>query len=324
NTANSDDGFTSALSQYMFALDSDALASQYYGNMAHMNELGDRLPRPMNSTLPLFSPSVAHGRRLGRTRSVQGGDVLAGRVRGSAGALQRLEEDACMQDIEAPPSTAAMGHAATFPSAPVDFPPGACVLEPGGAPSSDSEHTDSQRKPVSNAEEHAEPPVETHSERNSQSPLHDESTESLATAETGEKSQGLGVQFDSRPSSQVRSRRSQHAGPTQYTPAASAKKKTAVVRGAPGLSYMFSPTIASSRPSSVVGVPTPTLSSRMQTVQPLGGCEETVPEVAEASDQKADSAENAPLVRKAFGSINIGALEQFLDEGEIPESTSDE
>ncbi|KAJ2383709.1 hypothetical protein GGI05_005226, partial [Coemansia sp. RSA 2603] len=118
NTANSDDGFTSALSQYMFALDSDALASQYYGNMAHMNELGDRLPRPMNSTLPLFSPSVAHGRRLGRTRSVQGGDVLAGRVRGSAGALQRLEEDACMQDIEAPPSTAAMGHAATFPSAP--------------------------------------------------------------------------------------------------------------------------------------------------------------------------------------------------------------
>ncbi|KAJ2784645.1 CorA metal ion transporter [Coemansia interrupta] len=320
----------SVISQYMFGMDSDTLASQYYGNMAHMHEMtADRLPRPMNSTLPLFSPSVVHGRRLVRARSSQGSEGDVGRKRGSAVTLQRAEEGGRGSAAEAPLAPVAMGHAATYPSAPADFPLETRVLESESTSNSGVEHKDAEQIPEPNADEQPAPGTPDNLETTAEQPsAHDESTASPATAEISEKGHGLGVQFDSRPSSQVRSRRSQHIGPTQYTPAASANKKTAVARGAPGLSYMFSPTIGSSRPSSIVGTATPTQPppSRVQTVRMLESSEETSPSslVHEGNDQRAGSAENAPFRSKTFGSINIGALEQFLDEGEIPESTSDE
>ncbi|KAJ1801656.1 hypothetical protein LPJ75_006413, partial [Coemansia sp. RSA 2598] len=68
------------ISHYMHGIDSenitDMLASRYYGNMTHITESGaaDRLPKPMNSTLPLFSPSVAHGHRLVRAHSTNASD----------------------------------------------------------------------------------------------------------------------------------------------------------------------------------------------------------------------------------------------------------
>ncbi|KAJ1796695.1 hypothetical protein LPJ59_003594, partial [Coemansia sp. RSA 2399] len=53
------------MSHYMQNVDgmSDIIANQYYGNMDVLRESANRQPRPINSTLPLFSPSVISGRR---------------------------------------------------------------------------------------------------------------------------------------------------------------------------------------------------------------------------------------------------------------------
>ncbi|KAJ1799056.1 hypothetical protein LPJ75_006730, partial [Coemansia sp. RSA 2598] len=179
--------------------------------------------------------------------------------------------------------------------------------------------------------------------------LRRESGATCATGEVSEKGYGLGVQLDSRPASQVRSRRSQNLGPTQYTPVASSKK-AALARGAPGLSYMFSPTISTSRPSSVVGMSTPpqALPARIQPAHlaespeeatSLNADDEALSDVHTTTRHK-DSQETAATPNtggagnvafaetgqdsKTYGAINIGALEQFLDEGEIPASTSEE
>ncbi|KAJ2840573.1 hypothetical protein J3B02_006207, partial [Coemansia erecta] len=180
-----------------------------------------------------------------------------------------------------------------------------------------------------------------------ESPCRRESTATYATGEVNEKGNGLGVQLlDSRPASQVRSRRSQYLGPTQYTPVASSKK-AALARGAPGLSYMFSPTISTSRPSSVIGISTPPQPppARVQQTHFLESPElaanssdfdngsgahirpKDFQETAASSNpQGASNVEFADSRKdsRSYGAINIGALEQFLDEGEIPASTSEE
>ncbi|KAJ2527053.1 hypothetical protein EV175_007587, partial [Coemansia sp. RSA 1933] len=58
---------------------SDIIANQYYGNMDVLRESANRLPRPINSTLPLFSPSVISSRRISRVRSSNGSDTSANR-----------------------------------------------------------------------------------------------------------------------------------------------------------------------------------------------------------------------------------------------------
>ncbi|KAJ2844325.1 hypothetical protein J3B02_004998, partial [Coemansia erecta] len=76
------DSLASVISHYIHGIDSDnitdMLASRYYGNMTHITESGtvDRSPKPMNSTLPLFSPSVALGRRMVRARSTNASEEL--------------------------------------------------------------------------------------------------------------------------------------------------------------------------------------------------------------------------------------------------------
>ncbi|KAJ2820326.1 hypothetical protein GGI24_004521, partial [Coemansia furcata] len=178
---------------------------------------------------------------------------------------------------------------------------------------------------------------------------------SCTYAEPSERADGLGVRADSRQSSQAHSSsRKQLMGAIQYKPAV-ATKKTAIARGAPGLSYMFSPTISASRPSSVIGMtapPTPMLPPREANavaaaehhhsmVQlPVSGSPKslTPPEGSQLHIVKHQSASGEATAetnthavmfthkaeRKKYGSINIGALEQFLEEGEVPDSTSDD
>ncbi|KAJ1903118.1 hypothetical protein LPJ81_003231, partial [Coemansia sp. IMI 209127] len=72
---------SSVMSHYMQNVDgmSDIIANQYYGNMDVLRESANRQPRPINSTLPLFSPSVISGRRVSRVRSSNGSDTSANR-----------------------------------------------------------------------------------------------------------------------------------------------------------------------------------------------------------------------------------------------------
>ncbi|KAJ2890153.1 CorA metal ion transporter, partial [Coemansia aciculifera] len=177
---------------------------------------------------------------------------------------------------------------------------------------------------------------------------------SCAFVEANERMDGLGVRTGSRQSSQANGSRKQHMGAIQYKPAATTKK-TAIARGAPGLSYMFSPTIGASRPSSVVGItapPTPSLpprevhtiatksyqsmsqlpvSSSPKQLTPQEGSQLHIADLRNDSGGDATAATNRSsgmfvhkAERKKYGSINIGALEQFLEEGEIPDSTSDD
>ncbi|KAJ2719164.1 CorA metal ion transporter [Coemansia sp. Benny D115] len=316
-----DQNLANVISHYMHGLDSDSttdmLASRYYGNMAHITD-SDWLPRPMNSTLPLFSPSVVNtGRRL-RAKSSYGSEESMARHRGSL--LNQSEQNSLQNTTD----------------------------------------TTRQNEPCSsttdNTQPETEPPIAIASTAAADhSPQRRESTTSNVPAEEpDEKVYGLGVQHpgDSRPASQARARRSQNMGTTQYTPAA-ATKKTAVARGAPGLSYMFSPTIASSRPSSIVGMttppqpPKPLPQQQQQPVVPGDNQPVSFTTAAAAGTNAAKALVAGPVqdsqssghssqsvghgssgaaarATKAFGAINIAALEQFLDEGEIPESTSEE
>ncbi|KAJ1670059.1 hypothetical protein GGF38_001791, partial [Coemansia sp. RSA 25] len=75
----------SVISQYMHGIDAesttDMMAARYYGNMAQIPEDTDRLPRPMNSTLPLFSISVMNGGRNLRAHSPHDSDESSQRRR---------------------------------------------------------------------------------------------------------------------------------------------------------------------------------------------------------------------------------------------------
>ncbi|KAJ2557089.1 CorA metal ion transporter [Coemansia sp. RSA 1933] len=265
---------------------SDIIANQYYGNMDVLRETANRLPRPINSTLPLFSPSV---------------------ISGHNGAL----------DVS------------------IDIPP------------------DSQDDALES--------------------LRRASTGSLRTKEGEDKICSLNLLLDSRPSSQTRFRRNKDMGTTQYKPA-NATGKSAVARGAPGLSYMFSPQISASRPSSVIGVvgvttpsqqqqhqqqhqhapsvsrlaegflaepsrqvpspvcspnetktPTPTDDSQEGATQNTTGNPDRGVRIAPEAGTEAEANVFAqPPDRKLYSSINIEALERFLDEGEIPTSSSDD
>ncbi|KAJ2892933.1 hypothetical protein GGI21_005504, partial [Coemansia aciculifera] len=66
------------ISHYMHGIDAesttDMMAARYYGNMAQIPEDADRLPRPMNSTLPLFSLSVMNSGRNLSAQSPHGSD----------------------------------------------------------------------------------------------------------------------------------------------------------------------------------------------------------------------------------------------------------
>ncbi|KAJ2354064.1 CorA metal ion transporter, partial [Coemansia sp. RSA 2618] len=227
------------------------------------------------------------------------------------------------------------------------------------------------------ASNHEEPIERRASTSNHEEPLgrqestnsHEESIERRAsTGNCGEvvtdEKGGLGLNVSSRPSSHL-ARRTAHMGATQYKPAA---RMNAIARAAPGLSYMFSPTVgsvSSSRPPSIMGSATPghhpVHHVQSQTVLPtrvssalteMQRAESQQPQVPGNSDTVVDSAElrqgsdetqgrrvaadetqggnlgtqeTTPRPeRKTYGSINIGTLEQFLEEGKVPDTSSDD
>ncbi|KAJ2598917.1 CorA metal ion transporter [Coemansia sp. RSA 1721] len=409
NAGHEHGNLADVISHYMHGIDSDnmtdMLASRYYGNMAHITESGtaDRLPRPMNSTLPLFSPSVAHGHRMVRARSTNGSEgslkrrpsyaVANAAAAAAANKYQQREAGGSVEAIsgyvDREMAGIGLGQSATFPlSAAEHIEPlagqnvvshnpdkpeneslhGIDATQPSTAESQNasqrSANTDpghdnitqplfsKQESPLSVSDADADADADTQltsaataaTTTAAESPLRRVSTAAYAAGESSEKEYGLGVQLESRPASQIRSRRSQYLGPTQYTPVAPSKK-AALARGAPGLSYMFSPTIGTSRPSSVIGVSTPPQPppARVQPTHLFESPEDAMPahgdpKVDDGLQSFQDSAA-APTTNtqnvgnvgfadseraKSFGAINIGALEQFLDEGEIPVSTSEE
>ncbi|KAJ2844791.1 CorA metal ion transporter, partial [Coemansia brasiliensis] len=179
------------------------------------------------------------------------------------------------------------------------------------------------------------------------------STGSCVHTSIDEKNGGLGLCVSSRSPSQVR--RSQHMGPTQYKPATTTKK-SAIARAAPGLSYMFSPTVGStsnSRPASIMGTVTPSqppihhaqsqfaLSARAisalnevqqaESQSPIGEdkgsdhSQDSRKGLNETQNNQAPTEGSTPKPEaKRFGTINIGALERFLEDGKVPDSSSDD
>ncbi|KAJ2807503.1 CorA metal ion transporter [Coemansia helicoidea] len=325
----------SVILHYMPGIDaensSDLLASRYYGNMALLSGDVDRRPLPMNSTLPLFSPSVIHGRIApprGRSSRASGsGGASPQRLRGSESATKLLP--AGSQESPALPGPTAAAPDSARPVAP------APIIDVGVTeavvPPVDEAHVPEQPVPGS--------PGET----------------------VSEKADGLGIDALQQPLHQLRARRSQFIGTTQYTPAA-AHKRSAIARAAPGMSYMFSPTVGGSRPPSVSGMAT---LSQPPPLQPLTPCpraqselpggaaaqpEVPVPISGHARDQmNADSTrsgdnrlgvgaglEDAQLLPEAgarasstfggehavYGAVNIGTLQRFLEEGKVPDSSS--
>ncbi|KAJ1885804.1 hypothetical protein LPJ66_009945, partial [Kickxella alabastrina] len=335
----------SVISHYMGGMDSDSttdlLASRYYGNMDHMGT-ADRLPRPMNSTLPLFSPSVVNGRRLARARSSYGSEEELMRRR--AALAQHRESEGGAGTGAAMPLTMRPRNAAVATPSPMDEEPAMRPLAPvqpvqsaaelhdanfpelpcnAAAEASDADGAGSRAGGSASKAPSAATTAAAHT------PQRRESASSLAAIGAGDTSLGLGVQLDERPASQVRTRRPPNMGATQYTPAA-ATKKAALARGAPGISYMFSPSLGSSRPSSVAGINTsPHTPSQKVVPTHLADITESAmaetPGASQAAGEHRSDTEPARAPRtKAYGSINIEALEQFLDEGEIPDSTSED
>ncbi|KAJ2041696.1 CorA metal ion transporter [Coemansia sp. RSA 922] len=428
------------ISHYMHGIDAEGstgmMAARYYGNMAQIPEDADRLPRPMNSTLPLVSLSVMNGGRNLRTQSPHDSDESSQRrqsrfIRTRAdteGALLGLssvsvpvtsvdqsillDANQSLPVAEGPFAEATRRQldsgdiAAVTPKdrAPIDMAPEQAsnnsvlaIQAPatgGVAEVCSSIHTPTRPEIVaepSSAEfahpvadltgiqalppdmlsylmpprpdalpaaglEEQKPDMSTPSfmaaPTAASSSMRRLSLGSCAFVESSERMDGLGVRTDSRQSSQAHSSsRKQQMGAIQYKPAATTKK-TAIARGAPGLSYMFSPTISASRPSSVIGMtapPTPMLPPRGAVAEghhsmlqlPVSGSPKSVPPPEESqlhiarlqceSGEATAGTNNTgsgmfihKAERKKYGSINIGALEQFLEEGEVPDSTSDD
>ncbi|KAJ2513550.1 CorA metal ion transporter [Coemansia sp. RSA 1939] len=452
--SNSQANLSSVMSHYMQTIGTngmnDILANDYYGNMDVLRESANRQPRPINSTLPLFSPSVFSGRRVPRVRSSTGSDTSGGRnhhayVPGQetmsyAGTGPRVAPEAAglpggprPESASKVRSTSAVGlggggqvdrrvgekeeqneemsmrrrktdagvvsntqeplqEAATQAKEITDAgatEQSAMASVPRPSDNVSTEHTDAgalrsthdgQNKPTIPAADETglgtrpETPPHADALPKEESPRR-ASTGSLRGKDGEAKVAELSPQPETRPSSQARLRKPRDMGTTQYKPA-NATGKSAVARGAPGLSYMFSPQIGSSRPSSVISVATPPHQQQQQqqqqqqnqyvqsalrvtedssakherrpsslvgspnatksptpadesqegpgAVQPAGMSDqgERVAPGMDAETEAKDFME-APE-RKPYGSINIGALERFLDEGEIPESSSDD
>ncbi|KAJ2336296.1 CorA metal ion transporter [Coemansia sp. RSA 2681] len=427
----------SVISQYMHGIDAesttDMMAARYYGNMAQIPEDTDRLPRPMNSTLPLFSISVMNGGRNLRAHSPHDSDESSQRRRSrfirtrtnTEGAIPGLspvsvpvpkadlsallDEHQLEPTAEEPPAEICRrktygGDASAFTRP--DQVPASLTAEDAASSSSSVEqapiakddaspslHTPPQPEttaeplPTGEFAHHGDDltglqalppdmlsyllPAQPRIPAGSEEQVPDSATRSLlsapveaspsmrrlsigscAFAEPSYRVDGLGVRAESRQSSQAHGSRKQHMGAIQYKPAATTKK-TAIARGAPGLSYMFSPTIGASRPSSVIGLtapPTPMLppreafataeghhsmaqlpaSASPKPLTPPAGSQLHIAGQRNDSGDVTAATNPSPGVfihkaeRKKYGSINIGALEQFLEEGEIPDSTSDD
>ncbi|KAJ1963275.1 CorA metal ion transporter [Dipsacomyces acuminosporus] len=341
-------GMANMLSQYMQQLDEDdnteLLASRYYGNMAPIPDNADRHPKPMNSTLPLLSPSVIGGRISHRVHSLTESETARNRYQNESVDIHARSETPI-----APKDLMAMSPKEPNKEPPTDDLQGEqapCYPDKTAQEQVIQEHAESisPMQPL-----HETAALDTTSSA-THSPLQRASIFGVPTSDLNEKADMLGVRVESRASSRARMRRTQNLGSTQYKPAASTKKN-GLVRAAPGLSYMFTPTLSASRPSSVTGVPpspsraadvaisTHYSTPRMHAADVFGTANEPhfrdVPSSVEpaahnkggdgaVADQPGASGPQITSTRKTYGSINISALEQFLTSGEIPASSSEE
>ncbi|KAJ2454757.1 CorA metal ion transporter [Coemansia sp. RSA 2336] len=372
-------GLSNVIMHYMPEIDaegSNMLASRYYGNMAAIPDGVDRHPLPMNSTLPLFSRSVMSGRVDGQAQlssqtsnsssrkiiaSASDQNIAVPRLQRSLSAAYAKKSANSLGAAAAAATVNTSGHSANGVkqaslefSKPMDQDPPLTKTElPSKEEESDNiPHVASE----SASKEHSR--SSSHHDELALSSEHEDvltrraSTGSCVNASVDEKTGGLGLSVSSRSPSQVR--RSQHMGSTQYKPATTTKK-SAIARAAPGLSYMFSPTVGStsnSRPASVLGTVTPShapahhaqpqfaLSARaisaLNEVQQAESQNSvgTDKDLAHSQDSRRGSNETQNQVptegstpkpeTKKFGSINIGALERFLEDGKVPDSSSDD
>ncbi|KAJ2443377.1 hypothetical protein IWW46_002565, partial [Coemansia sp. RSA 2440] len=354
---------TSAILQYMPSMDddqTDVLASRYYANMAALPSDADRLPRPMNSTLPMFSRSVISGRTRLPSRASDGS--LQGQRQTEAGAREDVlrigrSMSAVTQEVDRARGTSCPRE--DVEGGGVEVCGDKARRVEGIEPGADTEPVPSDHREELAAAEPAQP---DHHEELTATELAQPDHEELTATElaqpdheqpldrrastgsyigtTVDEKGGLGLHIASRPPSHI-TRRTQPIAPTQYKPAA---KKTAIARAAPGLSYMFSPTLGSStssRPSSIIGTTTPTaqhVQSRVQSVLPTrmaqtehvhilhgaGEPEQSLDEAEHGVTEDATDDATRRAERKLYGSINVGALEQFLEEGRVPDTSSDE
>ncbi|KAJ1948778.1 CorA metal ion transporter, partial [Linderina pennispora] len=342
--ASENSNIANVLSHYMHEFENDdengLMASRYYGNMADLPENADRPLMPMNSTLPLFSPSVANRRKIHRVKTT--GSSGTGSNGGIRGRINRAATDVhprveAVDQRNGSPMSEPMSEPGDLRewSAPLD---GGVGKEPGNAvDTSRPQSIGSGGQPDGTVATIPESPVAdvvrtpsegSGSQTASQGGKQPESEHSQDLSETlpmvpsrllgiGEKDDGLGL---STTEHQQRPRRSINTmGATQYKPAASSKR-TAMARAAPGLSYMFSPALNSSRPSSVIGGSVPG-------VQNMGEQSEGVlrrGSVGQNPLAGLPKEETGSEDKRMDGGINIAALERFLQTGEIPESTSEE
>ncbi|KAJ2615953.1 CorA metal ion transporter [Coemansia sp. RSA 1365] len=384
-----------AIQHYMPEIDvesrTDLLASRYYGNMSSLPEVANRHPRPMNSTLPLFSPSVVNGRIVPRARSSHTSDASPQRMRSRTSYNERVSATDRRPTISKQPSSGNIASAPVQsqpekdylseellqnrPSSTMDMQGEATSPSHLGHPikstNVDVRNTDtlsprprttsSSSREINEAMLTEEPPQT--SQLISELPqTRRASTGSCVDTAVNEKTGALGLGVSFRSHSRARAPRAQHMGATQYTPAAAFKKNT-IARAAPGISYMFSPAVgtSSSRPPSVMGSSTPAHQQGLPHIQsqvvlpprgPICSTEthhsrlqppnapSTQPETRRGSSetQQQQEEEQQSLIadmamtndstpkdgRKMYGAINIGTLEQFLAEGKVPDSSSDE
>ncbi|KAJ1740690.1 CorA metal ion transporter [Coemansia sp. RSA 990] len=371
-------GLSNVIMHYMPEIDAEGgnmLASRYYGNMAAIPDSVDRHPLPMNSTLPLFSRSVISGRVDSQARlSSRASNNSSHKVNASTSeqniAVPRLQRS--LSAAHAKRSANSLGAAAAAAMDTAGYSANGikqASLEIGESidqnpPLTKVESLPNEEESNNMAQAVSGPAPKEHSRSSSHgdelalSSEHEDiltrraSTGSCVNASVDEKTGGLGLSVSSRSPSQVR--RSQHMGPTQYKPATTTKK-SAIARAAPGLSYMFSPTVgstSSSRPASVMGTVTPShppihhaqsqfaLSARAinalnevqqaESQSPVGmdkdfaHSQDSRKEFNEAQNQVPTEGSTPKPETKRFGSINIGALERFLEDGKVPDSSSDD
>ncbi|KAJ1932718.1 hypothetical protein FBU59_006276, partial [Linderina macrospora] len=90
--------------------ESGIMASRYYGNMADLPENADRPLMPMNSTLPLFSPSVANRRSIHRVHTA--GSSGAGSNGAARGRMNRAVTDVRAKEDRGEPDVSPMSDPA--------------------------------------------------------------------------------------------------------------------------------------------------------------------------------------------------------------------
>ncbi|KAJ2778980.1 CorA metal ion transporter [Coemansia javaensis] len=332
----------SAILQYMPGMDAedgpDYLAARYYGNMASLPGDAGRRPLPMNSTLPLFSPSVIHGRIASHSRS----------SRASLGSPQSHEraspyQAAPSQSADQLTAAAARHEMPSIGEVPAEHEApggeqigmatteqqiGMTTEQQGGVSTEQQDGMSTEHQSGMSAEQQMLAEHHIPAEL-PQAPAEDHQVVEVRAESPPEPGGGPGIGAGAP--SVARGRHGQLTGATQYTPAAGSRRSF-IARAAPGLSYMFSPTVSTSRPPSVTGMATPTQQQPPMHLPPQAAhvgalppadCAHEPPDARQPPDAANQGSATLSGERTMYGAINVGILEHFLEEGKLPDSSSD-